>query len=101
MRIAACTVVAVVSLSLDALAQPPAHAHGKANAYAYGHAKRSDFAANDFKIGLPSASDPSPVAAAPGTSRGGGRAETPVVQIELPQPQATPGKKQIPDCIAR
>ena|SRR5690242_20780861 len=99
MRIAACTVVAVVGISLDAFGQPPAQAKG--HAYAYGHAKRSDFAANDFKIGLPSASDPSPVAAAPGTSRGGGRAETPVVQIELPQPQATPGKKQIPDCIAR
>jgi hypothetical protein len=101
MRIAACTVVAVVGFSLDSVAQPPAHANGKAYAYAYGHAKRSDFAANDFRIGL--RGDPSTAVAA--TSSPEKKNDAPVARPDVPPVVVPSGKaaakENPPDCIAR
>jgi hypothetical protein len=91
LRVAACTVVAVVVFSAEALAQPPAHANGKA--HAFGHA-RHDFAANDFKIGL--------ALAVPAPKELPSRRDTPTVHVELPsQPQPRKSASQAPECIRR
>ena len=93
MRFTACTVVVVLGISLDAVAQPPAHAHGKANghAHAYGHAKRADFAANAFKVGLQPAANEAP-----------GKKGTPTVQLEAPRAtQSQTARSPAPDCISR
>ena len=96
MRIAACTVVAVLAFSADALAQPPVHANGKA--HAFGHSRHVDFAANDFKVGL----TPGIHAGKELPSASRGRHETPVVHIDLPsQPQARKSSTQAPDCVRR
>lgn len=107
MRIAACTAVAVLGISLEALAQPPAHAHGKAlghahgfghgHAYAFGHARRAEFAANDFKVGLPAGGE----ASSPGATI---KPQAPARRPDAPgpssgAPDAKSLKGAIPDCV--
>jgi hypothetical protein len=109
MRIAACTVVAVLAISLDARAQPPQHAHGKAlghangfhghgYAYAHGHARRADFAANEFKVGLSAAGE----TPGPGSTV---KQETPVRRPDAPAQSTSSGpavsKGAVPDCISK
>jgi hypothetical protein len=102
MRIAACTVVAVLGISLDGWAQGP-HSLGKSDfghqQWQNGNGQRAAFASQDFKVGLSPISESAP-ASASSTSRGG-RTETPVVQIDLSMPSPRDGRRQIPDCVAR
>jgi hypothetical protein len=104
MRTSACTVVAVLGISLEASAQPPAHAHGKAHAYAFGHEWRVEFAVNEFKVGLPkvgAASAHGSAAPAPGPMNESriDRIDAPAPPLR-PGPDAEPAKKTLPDCIA-
>jgi hypothetical protein len=92
MRITACIVVAVLGSSLEALAQPPAHAKGKAHAYGHASGGRSQFAIDDFKIGLGNAQSPKVE-----------RKSSAEVQVESPRPAPSGpvSRSPLPDCISR